>query len=487
MLVTPSSKLDAPLGATVRDYVAGRRFLYVAFPLCCLASLWAGASLLASPPGLSRALLRLCACAFILIALVCAYGLLRITWWLPTVARPCYELVRDGAALAPPPRAASPRARAAWELAETQGEAARRATTLRATYSDRLGNHVFQYVYARLRASLLDVRFEAPPLGGPFCAAARAVERAGGSPGDEGGGGAGTADYTRHAALLRPRGDGDEEPCAGWREARAAWLREPACRYSMNTRLWAGREGEVAAWLRPGLDATLGAAVVAAVPPWDPADVAIHVRVGDILWGHHAAYRPLPMSFYRAALAAVAARRGGAPLGRAVLIAEAPDHALVVRMARALRDLAGADGAPLLRGGVAVGTGGGGSVGADLAALYTAPALILSVSSFAWWPAFLSRRARVVVVPQWGLLKPHAWEPAPHRRPGALVVQDTTLRRVPGGDGAPPPHLGAVRDALVEALAGGGCAADPRVVDIPLPHLGCWAGNTGTAIDGLFD
>lgn len=32
---------------------------------------------------------------------------------------------------------------------------------------------------------------------------------------------------------------------------------------------------------------------------WGPHDVAVHVRLGDILHGYHAAYRPLPMSFYR--------------------------------------------------------------------------------------------------------------------------------------------------------------------------------------------
>ena len=32
---------------------------------------------------------------------------------------------------------------------------------------------------------------------------------------------------------------------------------------------------------------------------WGPHDVAVHVRLGDILHGYHAAYRPLPMTFYR--------------------------------------------------------------------------------------------------------------------------------------------------------------------------------------------
>ena len=73
----------------------------------------------------------------------------------------------------------------------------------------------------------------------------------------------------------------------------------------MNTRLFAGHERAIADWLAPGLAAAAGAAEDE-VLSWGPRDVAIHVRVGDILWGHHPAYRPLPMSFYRAALRAVA-------------------------------------------------------------------------------------------------------------------------------------------------------------------------------------
>ena len=54
-----------------------------------------------------------------------------------------------------------------------------------------------------------------------------------------------------------------------------------------------------------------------------------------------------------------------------------------------------------------------------------------------------------------------------------------------GGEGGAP-AWGAVRDALLGALTSGGGAA-ARVVELPLPQLGCWAGNTRAAMDGLFD
>jgi hypothetical protein len=137
------------------------------------------------------------------------------------------------------------------------------------------------------------------------------------------------------------------------------------------------------------------------------------------------------------------------------LVCEDPDHELVVRLARALRAPAAALGfdarvAALPRA----------SLDADLARLYTAPRVVLSVSSFAWWPAFLSRRARAVVVPRWGLLRAHAWAPAPDRAPGRTLWHDLTLRAE--GAGA-------------------------RVVEIDLAHLPCWAGNTRAAWDSLFD
>jgi hypothetical protein len=59
----------------------------------------------------------------------------------------------------------------------------------------------------------------------------------------------------------------------------------------------------------------------------------------------------------------------------------------------------------------------------DFFTLLTATYLIVSISSFAWWAAFLGD-ARCVVLPDYGLMKVHHWKP----RPDIKVLHDLTLR-----------------------------------------------------------
>jgi len=453
------------LGTAVRDYTRGLPLLRAAAPLlalCACGAAWAGAR----RAGGAAAALFLAALAAAALAAAAAYGARRIAHWLPRVVAPCYELgvVAEGAegaggaaaagaaagagargALAPPaapappaplaplvPASALPWDRPRLEEAALSALAARGAlprARLRTLFSDRLGNRVFQYVWARARAEHLGVAFESAAPGAPWDASALAL-----------------------AAPAPPRA----ARCA------CALARAPSSAYSMDARALAPHDADVARWLRPALDAAARDAAGAAHArggrgaPWAPGDVAVHVRAGDILWGHHAAYRPLPVSFYRAALAAVAARAGRARPARAVLIAEDPAHALVQRLARALAAEGAADAVDVAPAGGAVG---------DLASLYTAPAVVLSVSSFCWWPAFLSRAARTVVVPRWGLLRAHAWEPAPRAAPGRTLWHDLTMRR----GGLPDSPRGAA------------------AVHVDLDHLPCWGGNTAREWDALFD
>jgi hypothetical protein len=524
----PSPKTSSPLGSTVADYVAGRAFLRARLlPLSAALSALFLAPLLGPgllPPRLTATLGApvyqvLCgALGLLSLAAVCVslYGLQRIGAWLPSVPEPCYEFVHgaDGAVVRPPPGLPLPE-RAAWEVAFTSELSAREGLALRAKYSDRLGNNLFQYAHARLRAAFLDLAFEAPPLGGPFGGVALRVGRHGSS---ASGSTSGAPPSCRHAQQLRSVGG------QRWQAAWHAWLQEPSCRYAMNTRQFAGFEATVAGWFRPSLDALLlqagaGAAASPAVPDWRPGDVAVHVRVGDILWGHHAAYRPLPMEFYWGALRSIAARQGGAAgggrLGRVVLLAEGSSSSggsggggagsgggggggLVQRMAAALREGQAQRGLEFTRG---VEVRMGGTVAEDLLALYTAPALVLSVSSFSWWPAFLSRHARAIVLPQWGLLLPHSWLPSPLDYPQFSVVQCMALAAAPvpeegagaGGEGAAAEAAalhsrGAAIGAALQSLQGGAvfASASSTVVEVPLPDLPCWSGNTQAAIDGLF-
>jgi hypothetical protein len=92
---------------------------------------------------------------------------------------PCYELYQQDAVqgsvkpsqypLRPPVRMLlQPEQLALAEEAATRSEADRSHTVLKVRYAERLGNNVLQYAYGLLRASMLDVAFEAPPLPAPY-------------------------------------------------------------------------------------------------------------------------------------------------------------------------------------------------------------------------------------------------------------------------------------------------------------------------------
>lgn len=481
---TGDPKTSSPLGSTVRDYIAGQVFLHRALPLVSLLLAGTLTCLFFFTPTSPLAFTALWVLASLALVCMCigVYGLHRIGSWLPTVSQQCYELVEceEGGGvervLLPPLPHPTQEERTAWEVG-VSCEASRRASTLilRAKYSDRLGNNVFQYVYARLRAAHLDLVFEAPALGGPFQTLPTRVERW--VDGRERSGDAGAVvPPPRHASPLRPaRSDGVGRASEAWR----GWLEEPTCRYAMNTRLFAGLEEEIGGWLRPCLDAAAAAAGGGGDRPvlkWGPCDVAIHLRLGDILWGHHVAYRPLPCSYYRQALTVIAQRLGkeGRSIGRVGLVVETPGHELVGRLEAALLGPT----FPPIQGVFTV----CGSVGSDLAALYTAPAMVLSISSFSWWPAALSRTAKTVVMPLWGLFLPHHWHPSPLHCPSLSVRQDLTIREYPekaGGGGS------SIPSAPLTTL-NGPFPHSQRVVEIPLPHLPCWGGNTKKAMDQLF-
>jgi hypothetical protein len=272
---------------------------------------------------------------------------------------PCYDIVLNGQVLPPPSLAGSPETlhaeRAAWELSVTETEAARSSCILRVRYafSGRLGNWILQYVAARVRALALDVAFESPKgfLLPPFEGLPNAVGRWEGLC-------EATSALPRHHVLLRPRGSNPSSAplnsavrlsdadlvSAYWRRgdgatggtaltpapspallsalrrlheavsesfvtvAGPAMLAAPTVEYVSNTSLFVGLESEVRGWVSPCLALEPGgspghapgsARDSVATGSWGPNDVAIHVRLGDILHAHHAAYRPLPLSFYR--------------------------------------------------------------------------------------------------------------------------------------------------------------------------------------------
>jgi hypothetical protein len=187
--------------------------------------------------------------------------------------------------------------------------------------------------------------------------------------------------------------------------------------------------------------------------------VAIHVRLGDILWGTHAAYRPLPMSFYRKALEVIwdredAARNeskktdvagktaapspgGSLVVGNVVIVTEDSSHSIVHRMAKEIHIFATAVAekkglsAPQRVYIQSI------SPSTDFCTLASARNVITAVSSFAWWASALNpgggrggegeEKGGIAVLPGCAMMLPHEWKPAPRTHPHVRVRHDLTL------------------------------------------------------------
>ncbi len=301
--------------------------------------------------------------------------------------------------------------------------------SLAAVYADRLGNNLFQYAYTRLRAAHERKGFGAPPLLRPFADAATRL------PAPE-------------APLRLAPGDMD----AG------TFLAAPVAVHMQNRALYRAHYAALRTWLGPSLSAAAarrGSACGASARAAAHGTVVVHLRVGDTVWGMHTAYRPLPLSYIYTALGLLGA--GGAdPVTALLLVTEDAASPIVTRFA-----------ARLARDGYAVRVQSD-SVEADFIALACARRLVMSVSTFAWWAAFLGPAlpggaGMRVVYPEWGLLAKCAWRPAA----GApAVLQDLRLE----GEGVarvPLAHVGRWRglgdiEALFDVPEGGAPGARPH-------------------------
>jgi hypothetical protein len=607
-----SSFHSSPLGFTVAEYMLARGVLYAVIPVSIGIYGASGASLInAIKSALYGSGTWSAVAGFVLALLACtaftvfaAYLLRETVSMLNNVRAADHSLwilnsETGRRRLLSPPEGVTFASVGAWEVAETASEALRARVVLRPRYVGRLGNNVFQYATARIRAAVLDVAFEAAPLDGPFGGVDTFVDRWS-AVGDG---------AVRHAALLRPRDCCAIAGAASLAVGRRPGLRKAACAcpalpeglagawaglaeaegrlhlsgdgkgkggallapgialhsavgrvagpssaFTMSVAWFVGWEGLVAAWLRPSLQRATQVQVEAAeergtaaedAPPssvssspllsFGPRDVALHVRVGDIAWGVHAAYAPLPHSFYRRALALIAqglevnprvsggAEGHGAALGTLVIVTESPHSTIVAQLAAHLRELAYdvETGKAVIRESsstlsplAACVRVQSSSLDGDLATLASAPAVVLSVSSFAWWPAALGAASNVIV-PAWGLLHPHEWAPDAVKAKGVTVRHDLRLPPFPpaspteeeeGGAALPPPAAVSWVEAVCVAERADGLAWGARIADLQgplevtdsgvpgrtvtylrLPAWGRWPGNTHDAVASLRD
>ncbi len=276
--------------------------------------------------------------------------------------------------------------------------ARRRIASVRAHLTNQLGNHVFQYIYARSLAGALGVPFSSPRLGGPFKHLPTHVPAA--APSGLSQQDTGEVHSTDRAQALLAR-------------AGNVWMQDSGI---YDEAQW----GRIKSWLGASVDAC-GAQLSAAIqqggqagglPELGDHDVVAHVRLGDIVSGLHASYRPLPYLFYREALQAVIHRQGGVLPKRVLLVTNEPQHAIVRRLKTALQDWLHSEhprSAPTGDTPCVFEVYSHSMLG-DFLLMRGAANLILSVSTFSWWAGILG--SGFVVVPCHGNAWPSSAPPA---------------------------------------------------------------------------
>jgi hypothetical protein len=383
----------------------------------------------------------------------------------------------------------------------------KRRYLLIARFSDRLGNNLFQYVYARILASVLQIPFICPEkLQAPFDSLDLLV-----MPQVE------TTKTRIKQDLTLPISTLD-------------FLSTPTSNYAMNTKLYS-RElmhnivnnwlwPSVYLWRKKRINQEKGKTL-----DLSSSDIVIHIRLGDILWGHHAAYRPLPITFYLSAIDHIYTRKiktvsSLSPV-QIVIVTDDPKHEIIERTRKIIQHY--------LQGDVSYGHNHRGSsfgafkstsssssslcsvivqsvsIAHDFNTLLSAKyGLILSVSSFSWWAAamlhwFINRIGSsevykfktvneekgseykkkstekydddndgtnsdgffrpILIVPRYGLFLQQIWTPAPRLCPSAANID----------------HCLCFDQEVGEVL------------DVDLSTLERWKGNTKSAIESLFE
>jgi len=288
-------------------------------------------------------------------------------------------------------------------------------------FSDRLGNNIFQYTYARVLAEILQLPFLCPTkLSAPFdsldlCVMPSLFD---------------TKEVKSNRLIHKSKSQlsstsffSSHSRDTKFFISSTDFLSTPVSNYAMNTQLYSHSllVYIVNSWLWPSVlnwrkrmksITNENSISNSNINP----DIVIHVRLGDILWGHHAAYRPLPISFYLTSLdkifdmtsklesrskegiSAKNSEINKQDMYTIVLVTDDPKHIIVDKMKVILcRYLQGDSKYSHTHRGSSYGqyphcvvNVQSISIATDFNTLLTAKdGLILSVSSFSWWSAAL--------------------------------------------------------------------------------------------------
>eukprot|EP01138_Halocafeteria_seosinensis_P007415 gb/GECG01007580.1/.p1 GENE.gb/GECG01007580.1/~~gb/GECG01007580.1/.p1 ORF type:complete len:478 (+),score=37.43 gb/GECG01007580.1/:1-1434(+) len=279
---------------------------------------------------------------------------------------------------------------------------------VQAIYTDRLGNHVFQYCYARMFAMLVGANFEAKPISKPFdslptCIPANPAASDKFCEGYSLEPTTSKRERTKSIGLTKKAYEETKKNEVDKKREKVLrnWFQYPVSQYAQD--LYIFNIALLKKWVKESVD-KCSERDGSKVPQFDKSELVIHVRLGDILWGHHAAYRPLPFSFYREAIATFS---GSLP-PKITLVTESRNHSIIRRLRDHLEEYTAnlhlQEGSDQNFAGVHVQSE---DMVTDFLTLYHAPRLVFSVSTFCWWAGFLGDSA--IIYPIVGVFRPSPW------------------------------------------------------------------------------
>ena len=412
-------------------------------------------------------------------------------------------------------------------------------------FSDRLGNNIFQYVYVRVLAEILQLPFLCPTkLSAPFDSLDLCVMPSFFNTKEKQ-----VTKVIHHKSTLSID--------TTFFISSITFLSTPVSNYAMNTQLYSHSllVYIVNSWLWPSvllwrkkiksLKKENENEISCSYSNPNP-DIVIHVRLGDILWGHHAAYRPLPISFYLTSLDTIFDRKQESKSNNIstkseinkhdmytiVLVTDDPNHIIIEKMKIIL--------CSYLQGDSSYSHGHRGtsfgqypncvinvqslSIATDFNTLLTAKdGLILSVSSFSWWSAAMlhwlirkndddddnddneqvykktkatmsSKGLKMSINKNEAYNKPSLFKSSFHEslyptlivpRYGLFLKQKWTPapRLLPTIVNVDHCLSLTLQNETLETLEG---SSSTKVIDIELSSLNRWEGNTKSAIEKLF-
>lgn len=298
-------------------------------------------------------------------------------------------------------------------------------TVVSPVYTNQLGNNLFQYCYAKIYAECTDARFESMPLNQDvFGSKKTSVDalQTQAAPFDK-------IDLSQPSHLAAPIDD----------ETRARFLSQRPNNFAQDVSLFDGFEDRVRDWLEPSVESHEDAVkhAIDVVGVRRPGTAVIHLRFAAAHEGLLYAdptYHSLPTSYYHHSLLHIQSTQQTS-LEKVVVVHGPKCDAEVLAVITELS--AQWPNTQFVRQSA--------NRTEDFVVMYCASALVISVSTFAWWAAFLGDRSKTVCFPRQQL---HGW-----RRTGPFPAIFAWFNKLLPSDAQEPHHLHSAPPSLGKPVA----------------------------------